>query len=112
MNVKKGDITQEQQKELSELLSEVLQTVREMRRKTHYNTLTKHEQDANDWLIFLNNHTDCEELESLHDAIAKAFVYEYHSLNYADNNELDKHRLNLIENAMKKFSQFIYIPSK
>ena len=102
------NITIKQQQELSVLLTEILETIKQMRKIDRSYLLRRHEQDATDWLNFLNNHRDYEELQSLYEAIVKAFVFEYPGFSeYYQNQELDNKRLLLIKTVMDKFYEFI-----
>ncbi|MBP3195192.1 MAG: hypothetical protein J6M05_05960 [Cardiobacteriaceae bacterium] len=103
------DISIGQQQELSVLLTEILETVKQMRKVDRSYLLRRQEQDAEDWLNFLNTHRDYEELQSLYEAIVKAFTFEYPGFSEChQNQELDSRRLLLIKAVMDKFYEFIH----
>lgn len=63
--------------------------------------IRKHLRETEDWLTFLINHTDLEELESLEKEIAERYTFEYDVL--VDYSPLEKKRHELIEKLLEFF---------
>jgi hypothetical protein len=99
-------ITHQSHKELICTLNELKKTIDEMRKVSSKQLLTWDKEDVNDWLDFLEKHTDKEELHSLKVEVGDRFFYKYDVRIEPIN--LDKHRLNLfqkfinqLDNALK-----------
>lgn len=88
-------ITRNEHAELIGTLKELEKIVEEMKSKSSEQILTWHKEEVNDWLDFLEKHTDKEELRSLEVKVGDRFFYRYNVRIEPVN--LDKRRLDLFQ---------------
>lgn len=91
--------------ELVHILSELVETIALMKKEEYSYLLFQNEREANDWLIFLREHTDKEELKSLENEIADRFFYRY-DVRIGKTN-LDKKRTELIKRYLFKSNEYL-----
>lgn len=91
-------ITTLEHKELIGTLKEIKDIVNEMIKVSKEQILIWHMEEIVDWLEFLMNHTDKEELQSLEQEIADRFFNKYDVRIEPEN--LDKKRINLFRKLM------------
>jgi hypothetical protein len=70
-------ITQQSHKELIFTLNELKNIIDEMAKVSSEQILIWHKEEVNDWLDFLEKHTDKEELLSLEVEVGDRFFYKY-----------------------------------
>ncbi|WP_298844985.1 hypothetical protein [uncultured Clostridium sp.] len=98
-------ITTQEHKELIYTLKELEDTVNEMIKVSKEQILIWHMEEIVDWLEFLVNHTDKDELQSLKKEIADRFFYKY-DVSIEPKN-LDEKRLNLFRKIMIDFNNVL-----
>ena len=98
-------IDAEKHEELVHILSELVETIALMQKEEYNYLLFQNEREANDWLIFLREHTDKEELKSLENEIADRFFYRY-DVRIGKTN-LDKKRTELIKRYLFKSNEYL-----
>lgn len=98
-------ITTQEHKELIYTLKELEDIVNEMIKVSKEQILIWHMEEIIDWLEFLVNHTDKEELQSLEQEIADRFFYKYDVSIEPEN--LDKKRINLFRKIMSDFNNVL-----
>lgn len=81
--------------ELINILEELISTIQLMRNNISDNLLYQNEEEAREWLVFLKEHSDKEELKSLENEIAEKFYNRFDIQISKD--ELDNKRAHLIE---------------
>lgn len=95
-------ITQQSHNELIFTLNELKNIIDEMRKVSSEQILTWHKEEVDDWLDFLEKHTDKEELRSLEVEVGNRFFYKYNVRIEPVN--LDNQRLNIFEQFMKQLN--------
>lgn len=95
-------ITQQSHNELIFTLSELKNVIDEMRKVSSEQILTWHKEEVDDWLDFLEKHTDKEELRSLEVEVGNRFFYKYNVR--IEPVKLDNKRLNIFEQFMKQLN--------
>lgn len=95
-------ITQQSHRELIYTLNELKNIIEEMKKKSSEPILTWHEEEVNDWLDFLEKHTDKEELRSLEVEVGDRFFYKYNVRIESIN--LDKQRLNIFQKFINQLN--------
>ena len=63
--------------ELINILNELITTIELMRTEKKDYLLNQNQEEAKEWLKFLCEHTDKEELKTLEDEIANRFVFKF-----------------------------------
>ncbi|MCR4697152.1 MAG: hypothetical protein K5654_07545 [Lachnospiraceae bacterium] len=91
--------------ELIIILEELIETIRLMRNKVSDYLLCQNEEEAKEWLAFLKEHRDKEELKTLEKEIADRFFYRFDVQICKD--ELDNNRANLIEKYLIKSNEYL-----
>lgn len=95
-------ITQQSHKELINTLNELITIIEEMRKVSSEQILIWHKEEVNDWLDFLEKHTDKEELRSLEIEVGDRFFYKYDVRIEPIN--LDNQRLNVFEKFINQLN--------
>lgn len=88
--------------ELISSLNELKTIIEEMRKVSSEAILTWHKEEVNDWLDFLEKHTDKEELRSLEVEVGDRFFYKYNVRIEPTN--LDKQRLNVFQKFINQLN--------
>ena len=89
--------------ELIKILEELINVIVEMRKTCKEYLLMLNEEDARDWLNFLKNHVDKEELDSLEKEIAKRYVSKFDVLIADHNWDLDRKKYFLMEKYLVQY---------
>lgn len=95
-------ITQQYHKELISTLNELKTIIEQMRKVSSEQILIWHKEEVNDWLDFLEKHTDKEELRSLEVEVGDRFFYKYNVRIEPVN--LDKQRLNVFQKFINQIN--------
>ena len=74
-------------------------------KKSHNYLLNQNQEEAKEWLKFLCEHTDKEELKTLEDEIANRFVFKFDV--EIDTGELDGRRVSLMKEYLIKSNEFL-----
>jgi len=98
-------IDAEKHEELVHILSELIETIALMQKEEYSYLLFQNEREANEWLSFLREHTDKEELKSLEKEIADRFFYRYDV--QIGKTILDKKRNELIKRYLFKSNEYL-----
>lgn len=91
--------------ELVILLSELIETIVLMREKTEDYILTQNENEAREWLKFLKEHMDKEELKTLENEIANRFYFKFDV--QIGTSELDNKRVELMKKYIFKSNEYL-----
>ena len=91
-------IDDEKHNELIVILSELIETIELMKKEEKDYLLIQNENEARDWMDFLKNHTDKDELKSLENEISDRFFFKFDV--QIGTSELDNKRAEL----MKKYT--------
>ncbi len=98
-------IEEKKHKELVMILSELIEIIVLMRKEEKDYLLVQNENEARDWLEFLTNHRDKDELKSLENEIADRFFFKFDV--QIGTSELDKKRSRLMEKYMWKSNEYL-----
>ena len=93
-------IDKEQHDELIKILSELIETIVIMRKEEKDYVLAQNESEAREWISFLKEHEDKEELKSLEDEISNRFFFKFDV--QIGNSELDNRRAELMKTYILK----------
>lgn len=88
-------ISEEEHKELIDILDELIKTIGLLRNSNNDYILVQNENEAREWMVFLKEHNEKEELRSLENEISDRFFYKYDV--EIENSELDDKRAYLIK---------------
>ena len=91
--------------ELINILEELISTIQLMKNNISDNLLYQNEEEAREWLVFLKEHSDKEELKSLENEIAERFFYRFDVQISKD--ELDNKRAHLINKYLVKSNEYL-----
>ena len=72
-----NNIDKEQRNELIKILDELIETIVKMRKEQKDYILAQNEREAREWITFLKEHEDKEELKSLENEISDRFFYKF-----------------------------------
>ena len=72
-----SNISNDKHEELIIILEELIQVIEKMRESETDYLLFQNEEEAKEWLVFLREHTDKDELKSLENEIADRFFYKF-----------------------------------
>ena len=99
-------ITIEEHNELMRILEDLIETIKRMQ-VTYENNyfLKKNLREVEEWKKYLCNHTDKEEVLSLHKEVADRFFYEFSNL--VDYSEDDVKRYTLIQGFMNEAWKYV-----
>ena len=87
-------ISEAEHKELIDILDELIKTISLLRNSNSDYILVQNENEAREWMAFLKEHNDKEELRSLENEISDRFFYKFDV--EIENSELDNKRAYLI----------------
>lgn len=100
-----NNIDNEKHEELMNILEQLIETIGLMRNNMENYLLYQNEEEAKEWLAFLKEHIDKEELKTLENEIGDRFFYKYDVQISKD--ELDNKRANLIKNYLIKSNEYL-----
>lgn len=95
-------ITQEKHEKLIKILNQLRNMIDEMRKVSSEQILTWHKEEVNDWLNFLEKHTDKEELRSLEVEVGDRFFNTYNVRIQTVN--LDKQRVVIFQKFINELN--------
>ena len=87
------------------ILNELISIIEIMRTEKKDYLLKQNQEEAREWLKFLCEHTDKEELKTLEDEIANRFVFKFDV--EIDTGELDGKRVFLMREYLIKSNEFL-----
>lgn len=94
-----------QHDELIKILSELIETIVIMRKEEKDHVLAQNENEAREWISFLKEHEDKEELKSLEDEISNRLFFKFDV--QIGNSELDNKRVELMKLYILKSNVFL-----
>lgn len=100
-------LTSSQHCELIKILESLIAVITEMRKKSKDFILIQNETEAKDWLFFLKKHINKDELKTLENEIADRCFYKFDVQIKNADWEVDKKRLLLMEEYLKKSNEFL-----
>lgn len=100
-----SNISKERHEELVNILSELIETIELMQKEENTYILSQNASEANDWIIFLKEHTDKEELKSLENEIADRFFFKFDV--QIGKSTLDNKRAELIKKYLFKSNEYL-----
>lgn len=100
-----NNISIEKHEELIDILSELIKTIELMQKEDNNYLLSQNAREANDWIIFLREHTDKGELQSLEKEIADRFFYKFDE--QIGKSTLDNKRAELIKKYLFKSNEYL-----
>ena len=98
-------INQQQHRELIKILDELIETIVIMRKKENDYILVENENESRNWLEFLKEHKDKEELKSLENEISDRFFLKFDV--QVGNSELDDRRVELMKTYIIRSNDFL-----
>ena len=98
-------INQQQHRELIKILDELIETIVIMRKEEKDYVLAQNESEAREWISFLKEHKDKEELKSLEDEISNRFFFKFDV--QIGNSELDNRRTELMKTYIIRSNDFL-----
>ena len=98
-------ISEAEHKELIDILDELIKTISLLRNSNSDYILVQNENEAREWMVFLKEHNDKEELRSLENEISDRFFYKYDV--EIENSELDNKRAYLIRKYIFTSNKFL-----
>ena len=101
----KNNVKKEQHDELIKILNELIETIVIMRKEEKDYILAQNESEAREWLSFLKDHEDKEELKSLEKEISDRFFIKFDV--QIGNSELDNKRAELMKMYISKSYEFL-----
>ena len=99
------NITERRHRELISILSELITTIELMEKDHKEYLLTQNKNEAKEWLTFLKNHTDKDELKSLENEIADRVFYRFDV--QIVNTKLDNKRSELMKKYIMKSNEWL-----
>ena len=87
-------INELEHEELIDILDDLIKTISLMRKNNSDYILVQNENEAREWMVFLKEHKDKDELRSLENEISDRFFYKYDV--EIEKSELDNKRADLI----------------
>ena len=100
-----SNIDKEKHKELVNILDELIDTIELMLKNEKSYILIQNANEAKEWIDFLKEHTDKEELKSLENEIADRFFFKFDvQIGMA---ELDNKRVALIKKYLFKSYEYL-----
>lgn len=100
-----NNINKEQHNELIKILNELIETIVILRKEEKDYLLAQNESEAREWIIFLKEHEDKEELKSLENEISNRFFFKFDV--QIGNSELDNKRAELMKMYISKSNGFL-----
>lgn len=98
-------IDDEKHNELIIILSELIETIEIMKKEEKDYLLIQNENEARDWMNFLENHTDKDELKSLENEISDRFFFKFDVR--IGRSELDNKRTELMKMYIFKSNEYL-----
>ena len=98
-------IDDKKHKELEVMLNELIETIELMKEDEKEYILIQNENEARDWLEFLEKHTDKDELRSLENEISDRFFFKFDV--QIGTTELDNKRVELMKKYIFKSNEFL-----
>lgn len=98
-------IEEKSHKELVTILSELIKTIELMMQNEKDYLLVQNKNEARDWLEFLKQHTDKDELRTLENEISNRFFYKFDV--QIGTSELDNKRAELMKEYIMKSNQYL-----
>ena len=92
-------------KELVTILSELIETIELMMQNEKDYLLVQNKNEARDWLEFLKQHTDKDELKTLENEISNRFFYKFDV--QIGTSELDNKRAELMKEYIMKSNEYL-----
>lgn len=92
--------------ELINTLVELKMIVADMKNQCSQAIIIWHMNEIEDWLSFLKNHTDIEELQSLEKEVCKRYVEKYEALIEPEN--INSTRLNVYKRFINQLNDFLH----
>ena len=100
-----NSIDKKNYEELINLLEDLIETIEIMRKAETDYLLVQNENEAKEWLIFLNGHIDNEELKSLENEISDRFFGKFDV--QIGTSELDNKRTKLMKKYILKSNEYL-----
>ena len=100
-----NSIDKKNYEELINLLEDLIETIEIMRKADMDYLLVQNENEAKEWLIFLNGHIDNEELKSLENEISDRFFGKFDV--QIGTSELDNKRTKLMKKYILKSNEYL-----
>lgn len=100
-----SNIERDKHEELVNILNELIETIGLMRKEEKDYLLIQNESEAKDWLDFLKEHVDKEELKSLEDEISNRFFFKFDV--QIGESELDDKRASLMKKYILKSNEYL-----
>lgn len=100
-----SNIENNNHEELINILNELIETIRLMRKEERDNLLIQNENEAMDWIDFLKKHVDKEELKTLEREIADRFFFKFDVR--IGMSELDDKRAKLMKKYLLKSNVYL-----
>ena len=100
-----NSINKKNYEELINLLEDLIETIEIMRKAETDYSLVQNENEAKEWLIFLNGHIDNEELKSLENEISDRFFGKFDV--QIGTSELDNKRTKLMKKYILKSNEYL-----
>ena len=100
-----NSINKKNYEELINLLEDLIETIEIMRKAEMDYLLVQNENEAKEWLIFLNGHIDNEELKSLENEISDRFFGNFDV--QIGTSELDNKRTKLKKKYILKSNEYL-----
>ncbi len=98
-------IEEKSHKELVTILSELIKTIELMMQNEKDYLLVQNKNEARDWLEFLKQHTDKDELRTLENEISNRFFYKFDV--QIGTSELDNKRAELMKEYIMKSNEYL-----
>ena len=98
-------IEEKSHKELVTILSELIETIELMMQNERDYLLVQNKNEARDWLEFLKQHTDKDELKTLENEISNRFFYKFDV--QIGTSELDNKRAELMKEYIMKSNEYL-----
>ena len=98
-------IDDEKHNELIIILSELIETIELMKKEEKDYLLIQNENEGRDWMDFLKNHTDKDELKSLENEISDRFFFKFDV--QIGTSELDNKRAELMKKYIFKSNEYL-----
>lgn len=100
-----NDINKEQHDELMQILDGLDTVILKMLKEENNYVLSQNEREVRDWIAFLKEHTDKEELKSLEDEISNRLFFKFDV--QIGNSDLDDQRVELMKTYIFKSNEFL-----
>lgn len=100
-----NNVSKIKHKELVRILQELIETISLMQETEKDNLLAQNLNEANEWLNFLTEHQDKEELKSLENEISDRFFFKFDV--QLGKSEIDNKRADLIKKYIFKSNEYI-----